>query len=404
MRSEVFSRIHPFRYAPGYTDLRVASDELPRLLNLCLKLRIPYYEALSDGELGYVRLSFFAARRLKRALKNAGIEAVELGSWGIPALLLKHRARLGIPVGILLSLLILIFSSRVIWDVRIDGAQRLCDKEVIELLGQCGLSVGSETSSLEVSVIENRVMMLSRDIAWISINLRGTVANVEIRETSPRPVNEDPPAANLVSEVGGVIVRLEEVRGSAVVSPGETVGEGQLLVSGIIGSEDTGIAYTCADGRVFAECEESFSIEVPRSYTKKEYTGRVKCEKYLIFFKKEIKIFGNCGNLYENYDKIEVVEYLPALSGECLPIGIRTVTYSEYVYEDVERTDEELLSVAKYRQNASISLALRDAELLSKKESYNIDDSGITLTCKLRSIENIAKAQKIEIANLSSKK
>ena len=99
-----------------------------------------------------------------------------------------------------------------------------------------------------------------------------------------------------------------------------------------------------------------------------------------------------------------MVEYLPALSGESLPIGIRTVTYSEYVYEDVERTDEELLSVAKYRQNASISLALRDAELLSKKESYNIDDSGITLTCKLRSIENIARTQEIEIANLSSKK
>ena len=33
---------------------------------------------------------------------------------------------------------------------------------------------------------------------------------------------------------------------------------------------------------------------------KKRYPGRQKSEKYLIFFKKEVKFFGNCRNLYGN--------------------------------------------------------------------------------------------------------
>ena len=135
----------------------------------------------------------------------------------------------------------------------------------------------------------------------------------------------------------------------------------------------------------------------PSKTVRKRYTERQKYEKYLIFFKNEIKIFGNCGNLYENYDKIEVIEYLPSLNGKDLPVGIRTVIYSEYVYDEYIRTDEELNYIAKYKTNANISLALADGELLSKKEDYSLDDSGITLSYTIRTIENIARTQEIKL-------
>jgi hypothetical protein len=194
-----------------------------------------------------------------------------------------------------------------------------------------------------------------------------------------------------------VILRLEDVRGTPLVSAGDTVGEGQLLVSGILGNEDTGMSYLCAQGKVYAECEQSFEVDIPRSYRKKEYTGNVKCEKYLIFFKKEIKFFSNCGNLYTTYDKIDTVEYLSSPSGDDLPVGIRTVKYLEYVLTDAERSDTELSRIAEYRMSLMLSDALRDSELLKISKLFEPCEDRYILKCKVKCIANIARTREIDI-------
>jgi similar to stage IV sporulation protein len=224
------------------------------------------------------------------------------------------------------------------------------------------------------------------------------VAEVTVKEID-FIIKEEPKydASNLVSTANGIIVGFEEIKGNIGVKIGDSVSKGQLLVGGIYGDEENGFRYTNADGRVLAETERVFEDRISRNFLKKRYTGRQKSEKYLIFFKKEVKFFGNCRNLYGNYDKIEVEEYLPSMGEHDLPVGIRTVTYLEYEYTEETRTDNELLSVAKYKQSADIERTLKDAELLSKKESFVIDKDGITLTTKVKTIENIAKRQEIEI-------
>ena len=397
MRSE-FKRIpHPFRFISGYADLCLDGGALSGALNVCREQNISYYEAfIKDGK-GYLRIPFFSLSRLCRLLDGENIAFDKLGTFGLPALVFRHRRRLGIPVGVILSVLLIILSGRVVWDVRIDGEERLEEQEVESILAKCGLSVGSAISSIDASVIENRALILSDDIAWISINLRGTVANVEIRELNIIPENEKPPAANLVADSAGVIVRFEDVRGKTAVSSGEAVSEGQLLVSGILGDEQSLIGYTCAEGKVFAECEQTFEVDILRSYRKKEYTGRVKCEKYLIFFKKEIKFFSNCGNLYTTYDKIDIVEYFPSPSGDDLPVGIRTVKYLEYVYTDRERSDEELSRLAKYQTALRLNLELKDAELLRKYSAVELCPDRCVMVTRVRCIKNIARTKEIDI-------
>lgn len=397
MSSEFKKSPHIFRFLLGYKDIRVSADELTTVLNLCTKGSVCFYEVFSDDKHGYIRLPFFSALKLKKLLDQREISSEELRSAGIPSLLWQHRGRVGIPIGLILSVILIIVSGRVIWDVRIDGESKLTEQEVIKTLESCGLSVGTPLSSVKSDVIENRVLILSDDIAWISINLRGTVANVEIRELAPLPENDDPTAANIVADSAGVIVSLEDVRGTVAVNVGEAVSEGQLLVSGIKGDEDLGIGYICAKGKVFAECEQSFEVNIPRIYRKKIYTGSEKCEKYLIFFKKEIKFFSNCGNLYTSYDKIDMVEYFPSPSGDDLPVGIRTVRYVEYVYTEQTRSDDELLALAEYRMSLSLFSGLKDAQLLKKSTVFDISDSGYRMCCDVKCIKNIAKIKEIEI-------
>jgi similar to stage IV sporulation protein len=286
----------------------------------------------------------------------------------------------------------------VIWDVRIDGERRLTEQEVREVLRECGLERGTLISSIDAGVLENRVMIFSDDIAWISVNVIGTVAEVEIRELEFTERDEEiGNASNIVASHCGKIVGFENISGSIVVEIGEEVAEGQLLISGIYGDEENGFRYTNPKGRVLAEVERSFEIEVPRVETKKSYKEGVKCEKYLIFFKKRIKFFSNYRNLPPTCDKIDIEEFLLAPSGKELPIGIFETRYLEYEYVSEARDDETLSRIAKQRLDAVILSELADAEILRKNIEYELYEDKIVLQCKIKCIVDIAKRQEIGI-------
>lgn len=385
--------LHPFLFLLGYKRIRIPSGELEAILNLCRKTGTRYWAISVREEYAELCIPFFSCRKLLEKAKLAGLSPEKIKEGGLPAIISKHKTRLGIPTGIALATLIIILSGLVIWDVRVEGAQVISEEEVEAILEQCGLRVGIAKSKLDVDVIENRALILSDSISWISINVRGTVANVEIREIDfpPDPDEED---EDLVSNGEGTILRTEDVRGNLAVSPGDTVTIGQLLIGSVYGNGADPFKQSSPQGKVFAECEDSFSTTIPRVYQKKVYSDKIKCEKYLVFFKKEIKFFGNCGNSPATCDKIEVVEYLRSPSGNDLPIGIKTVSYREYSYTEETRSDKEMTDLALYRIRAEISETIPDAEILKIQTDFLLSDNSFTLTRRVRCIRNIAVRKK----------
>jgi len=397
-------RFHPFSALFGYTVYSVKKEHLEDTLTLCSRLGVSFYEVQMNEEGAIFSAPFFSSAHLEKEAKKLDIPLKAESSHGLPAMIIRHRHRLGVPVGIILSLLMIYFSSGVIWDVRVEGAERVREEDVEAVLLECGLGVGSKKSSLNIAAIENAALILSDEISWISVNVVGTVANVEIRELDFAPEDDSPPASNIVASENGKILGFENISGNIDVHIGDTVSKGQLLIGGIYGDEENDFRFTSAKGKVLAEVERTLVHQIPRTYSKKVYTGQQKCEKFLVFFKKEIKIFSNCGNLYPSYDKIDTVEYFRAPSNHFMPIGIRTVSYMEYIYEDTSRTDEELTALAKYQIRCDIASRLADGELLGRLDEYEITKDGIVAKCTVHSIENIAKTQIIEIGGKSPKK
>lgn len=389
---------HPFIFLVGYKRLSLPVSQLEDFLNLCREHEIDFREISLLEDSARLCIPFFNSRKILRAASSRGIDAKVVLEGGIPALVKKHKARVGLAIGLALSVFLIALGSNVIWDIRIDGAIRSCEQSVKQILEECGLSVGKLRRSLDVDAIENRTLILSDDISWISVNIIGTVAEVEIRELDPLPESEEEYAAeNIVAERGGVIVGFEDARGNIAVAIGDAVSEGDLLIGGIYGDEENSFRYTAAKGRVLAECVIDFKTDVERKYLKKSYTGREKCEKYLIFFKKEIKFFSNCGNLYTTYDKIDTVEYLRSPNGELLPIGVRTVKYLEYEYSECEYSDEELFALADIRLDTMIANALGGGELLGVSSSFELSDEKYSLFRRVRCIKDIAKRAPIDI-------
>jgi similar to stage IV sporulation protein len=278
----------------------------------------------------------------------------------------------------------------------------MSESEVITELRECGFHIGAFKDKLDIDAIETRTLVFSDKISWISINLLGTVANVEIREIEQPPSDNIPDyaAANLVAARGGVIEDFKDVRGEVVAKIGDIVGEGDLLVSGLYGDDRSSFRYTCAKGEVLARTTHDFSVEIPLTYTAKRYTGEVKCEKYIIFFEKEVKFTINSGNLPPSCDTIDTVEYLETPWGTRLPVGVRTVRYYEYAENTETRSEESAETLAFYKLRVLMESELAGAELTSKDISGELFGDTYILKCKAECIENIATVKEIEIEGL----
>ena len=379
----------------GQVLLSAEKGSAHEIMNLCMERGYVYRDLRFEGERIYFTASPLTAKRLLWDCAARGIEIVRIRERGLPHLLGRYRHRYGFFAGIAVAAAIIFLSGSVIWGIRIDGNEMLSDGEVIEELRRCGLSLGSRRRGLDVGSIENRVLISSDEISWISVNIIGTVAEVEIRESEIKEEGEEYLASNIVASRDGQIELFEDVRGNILLEIGDYVRKGELIVSGLYDSRTQGIVYTAARGRVLARTEREFSVEIPLKYEKKSYTGRVFTEKYIIFFEKEIKIFSNCRNLYPLYDKIYVEKCLRAPSGDRLPLSIKTVKYAEYEYVEAIRTDRELETLAHYKMNFMINS--RYSSLLRKNSSFELTDDGYTLICDIKTVENIAKIQKIEV-------
>ncbi len=389
-----------FRFIAGYKKLRIPRQSSAQTMNICRQFGYIYRDTSFDDDFMYFYMPLRTAKHFGEKCKDFGIELFEISESGIPHLFSKYHRRYGVAAGVLLFTAIIFLSGRVIWDIRINGNQKLSESEVLTQLNECGLSVGNLKSKTDTSTVENRIMILSPDIGWISINLIGTVAEVEIRESEVIEEKEEYLAANIVAAKDGQIYLFENVRGNILCDIGDFVSAGELIVSGIYESETQGLRYTAAKGEVFAKTTEEISVEIPLKYDKKVYTGKVFTEKYLIFFKKEIKFFGNGGNSYTDCDKIDTVEYLDILSAGKLPFGVRTVKYFEYAYESTERTEDEARKLADYKLQSALSILASKTELLGKSTEESLSPESFKLFCKIECIENIAEIREIKIKEL----
>lgn len=388
-------------FLTGSRSLRIGASFAGELMNLCRQYGFVYWDLRFCGEHLCLDASLTTSRKIAQACRERGISVVIEKERGLPALLFRYRHRVGLAVGALCFAGIVFLSGRVLWGIEIDGNRSMSDEEVLSELRECGLTLGCSLSELDTEVLENRVLIASDEISWISVNLIGTVAHVEMREVEEIPPEEPTmDAANLVAARSGRVELLENVRGSVMVKPGDVVSEGELLVSGISDMADGGIRYRIAEGQVWARTEYDFLIEIPFSYQQKRYTGRKKSEKSLIFFEKEIKFFSNSRNLPESCDTIEIedrVEYFSLWDGRSLPVGIRTVETREYELCETERDGRQAMTLAYEQLYEKIVTAVPEGTLVRKNVVTEQEERAFMLRCHAEYLENIAIVKEIEL-------
>ncbi len=314
---------------------------------------------------------------------------------GIPILYDKYKKRPGVLGGIILLLFSLLVSRMFIWQINITGNDNTSREDTLSLLAEHGIYVGAFAPSLELREIYNQILIDNKDFCWISVNIRGTVANVEVRE-SQAPIKLTPDEnkyANMIADYDGEITLVEAYAGQSLVRYGDHVRKGELLVSGLYEDKMGNTVAKYAHGKVFANIKRDFYIEIPLEYENKVYFGDKKRDFSLEIFSKTINILNNSGNFDLKYDIIEENEDICLFDRVKLPISYSLKTYLQYENQIFTRTPEQAKRIAYERLNKEISAFLGDGELLSKEIKEEISDGKFKLSISTSLSKNIAKIQ-----------
>ena len=357
------------------------------------------FRVLENGNV-QLTLSLLCAKKVIAKGREIGLSLRSVRKGGIPRLIYLYRKRAGLFLGALIALFLLVLSERYVWDIRISGNETMTYEDVVAELETCGFGIGSYIPDLQSEVLENRVLLASDRISWISVYMDGTVAKIQIIEhTTPPPREDFSRPANLIARTDGQIETIQLFRGNCVVKMGQAVKKGELLVSGLYDSNTQGIRYTRAAGQVFARTERVIEVEIPLSYREKEYLEPKYMEIDLFFFGKSINFFKSTGKNTGSCDIIRGNKVFDVFGMSRIPVGLTFTMASPYREIDRERTPEEALEVAYAELDKKIAELSNGAQLIRKEIQTDLTDSSVRLVCTVTCIEDIALQAEFDVTD-----
>ncbi|MBP3377496.1 MAG: sporulation protein YqfD, partial [Clostridia bacterium] len=222
-------------YLCGWREITICADQLRAAFDLIYKNELSFASERL-GEDGSVTFTMREkdCRRFFAITEEVGITYESSQLFGLPVTLGFLRRRPMIPLGIFLLLGWLFYSENLVWDIRIEGNTKTETAEIVNYLEELGFGVGTYYPSVNFNQLHANYVAGQDDIAWLSVYMHGTVAEVQVKEMykDERVKPGENTYANVVATSAGVVESLNVYEGQAAVRPGDIVVPGQVLISG----------------------------------------------------------------------------------------------------------------------------------------------------------------------------
>jgi similar to stage IV sporulation protein len=307
---------------------------------------------------------------------------------GFPFIYEKHKDRKGILIGIVIFILNIHVLSFYIWKINVIGAKDLSVQKVISAANELGIHPGALSNKINVKHINQKLMANLPEVSWISVNLEGCIANIVLKEKikTPEIISDDFLPQVLQAAYDGQIVGIETYKGYAVVSIGDSVVKGQILISSE-SSEGIDNKKSCSDGKVWACVWHEIIEKQPLIEIKKTETNN-KCKIYHVWLLgKEIPI-NFWLNPSQGWEKSEDIKFLKILNSE-FPIAIKTDNYTEFQEIQTNLTNEEAFEIAKSNAKKRLEKEI-ESKILEQETKQEIKNGEAIFTIRAKCLENIA--------------
>ena len=261
---------------------------------------------------------------------------------GLPIILHRYRKR-KLFLFLLIPIALLVFiSSTYIWNIEIVGNENIDIDELLMQLGEEGVSIGKRKSSVESKKVINNIRLKRSDIAWLSIDMKGTNVIITLVEAEQKPkIIDKDEYCNIVATEQGLITKITADTGTAQVKVGDVVKKGDVLIGGYMQGKYTDTRYVHAKGEVNAKVWYTKKAISGLTREVREATGITE-NKYSININNfKINLYKTLPN-FQNYDTIIETNKIKLFSNFYLPIEIIKTTFVEKKQSKITYGKDEL--------------------------------------------------------------
>lgn len=384
-------------YILGYLEIKVEGYFIEKFINNCLKSNIFLWNIKRKRTtIMTCNIGVKDFKNIRKILKKTKCRIKIEKKKGLPFTFNKYRKRKIFALLIFIILIIIAILSNFVWNIQIEGTEKISKDELIQTLKEEGLSIGKFKPGIETREIINKIRLDRDDIAWIGIEITGTNAIVKVVEAEEKPeiVDEDE-YCNIVATKDGVVTKIMAQNGTPLVKNGDLIKKGTVLIGGWLEGKYTGTRYVHSNGQVEAKVWYTQKERVYLKETKKEDTGEAQ-NKYSVNINNFIINFNKRVSKFENYDTIEEAKKIKLFSNFYLPIELVKTTYKEYKVVKIAHTLEEAKTIGIERAKDKLNAQIENTnnitdEQINIKEEINFVDVEVVYEVK----ENIGTKEKI---------
>lgn len=378
-------------YLRGYCCVDIAGTSLDLVLNRLTLKRIAFWSPIWSDAF-HLKICIFY-KDLERVREQAGSSLCEVTLCGIEGIredILHIFRRPIFWIGTILGLLIVLLGQNYLLFYEVIGNETVPSEAVIQVLDMLGIGVGTYGPDIEPKWIKDHVLNMLPELQWITVTQNGCRAQVVVRERNKAPQTERKGFANIISSRDALITEQSVLQGQAMKQAGDTVLEGELLVSGIMDLEKI-FSIVYAKAEIYGRTWHENTVVTPRYALLKGAAGAVQRCVWLEVGNKRIKLFGNSSISYASCDKMVQRKVLSLPGGLDLPVCLVTEVFRAYETEKVEILQSEASEITESYALEAVQRDLTAGEILNERFSITLQNNVYRLESVMECREMIAK-------------
>ncbi len=386
--------IQLLRLLKGYVSFTAEGGFPERFINLCNSNGIVLWDVQNDG----IKVKAFTTtkdfKRINFPAKNSGMEIKDVTEKGLKSFINRYKYRFGLCLGALIAVFVIAFLSGSIWEIEIVSESGVNVEAFTESLAESGVKKGARKSKIDILKVQEEMMYKHSDLLWISVNIFGSKAQVEITTVTHKKESTDiKTPTNIVAKKDGVITLVKGYYGVNAVKEGVNVAKGTLLISGVGKYADGSEYFTHAKGEVYAKTENEATQAINRKFKGFISTGNKSVYGVEVF---SLKI--PFGRINDETVNSEAYTHLKSKS-TYLPLAIFRVDSYPVKETEVMLTENQSMLYCLSQLVEMKREEYKDAEIYEELYFGETVDGIYILNQALNCVENIAVEQPIMVEN-----
>lgn len=377
------------RFLFGYVCFTAKGGFPERFINLCRHNGILLWELRNTDSVITACTDCVGYKKIRPVARKSGMKVRIKRKCGMPFFIERHSRRIGLLIGACFCAAAVMILSTRIWSVDVVGNVRVPSETIIGVFEELGVKKGAAGSKIDIGSTEIAALQKLPELSWLNINISGSAARIEVRETveSPEIDGGDTTPTDIVAARDGQIVIIRPFNGTQEQKIGNPVLKGDLLISGIKENKDLTVSFCKAGGYVVARTSRNISVtQNSRLKVRKAVSQKKSYEIGFLSF--SFPLGRSSDNAYG--EKSEAV-----INGVTLPVGITEKTEIIYSDSEVTLTPERvrLLSALSFLDRCCEEfryLQIESAEIIYDKKTGAFNGEFVCL-------ENIGVEQPMQI-------